>query len=302
MLAAVGAFVLSHELCRFLCDRAHFRGPTFRAGAAHIQDGAHVQRTDRGMRVPGPVRTVPGEHLGQRVGVARQMLQGHGAVLDEADRLAVAFQAHHDVEPGLAHLPDVPLQRVVHHPDHAAGVSELVHQRDEIGQLGQQHGLVGAGELHEQQRGRAADQGRFNGRLEFGIRAAQLDHRAIDEFHRGRPELDQMLGCIHRGVKGRKVDHAEHLGARQLQEPQFQRLRIGQRALRADQQMRQVHAAVRGIGPLATVVEDVQVVSCDTAQQSRPARLDVRSEPLGQRGRVGAQRRHRAEFDQRAIR
>ncbi len=39
------------------------------------------------------------------VGVFGQMLERHRAVLDEAHRLAVALEAHHDVEAGLAHLP-----------------------------------------------------------------------------------------------------------------------------------------------------------------------------------------------------
>ena len=72
-----------------------------------------MQGADRGMGIPGAVGAVAGEHLGQGCGIFRQMLQRHGAILDEADRLAVAFQAHHDVEAGLAHFPQIFLRRVV---------------------------------------------------------------------------------------------------------------------------------------------------------------------------------------------
>ena len=72
------------------------------------------------------------EHLGQRVGVVGEVLERHRAVLDEADRLAVALEAHHDVEAGLAHLPQVLLRRVVGHLDHAARQAEVAHQLDQL--------------------------------------------------------------------------------------------------------------------------------------------------------------------------
>ena len=113
---------------RLLGDGAHLG----RAVAPHVEDRPHVQRADRGMGVPGAARAVAREHLGQRVGVVGQVLERHGAVLDEADRLAVALQAHHDVEAGLAHLPQVLLRRVVGHLDHAAGQAEVAHQLDQV--------------------------------------------------------------------------------------------------------------------------------------------------------------------------
>ena len=91
--------------------------------------GPHMQGADRGMGIPGAVGAVAREHLGQRRGIFRQMLQRHGAILDEADRFAVALQAHHDVEAGLAHLPQILLRRVVLHFHHAAGQAQIAHQR-----------------------------------------------------------------------------------------------------------------------------------------------------------------------------
>jgi hypothetical protein len=83
------------------------------------------------------------EHLGQAVGVFGQVLQRHGAVFDEADRLAVALEAHHDVEAGLAHLPQVLLRRVVDHFDHAAGQAQVAHQFDQLPDFRRDVGLGG---------------------------------------------------------------------------------------------------------------------------------------------------------------
>ncbi len=99
------------------------------AVAPHVEDRPHVQRAHRGMRVPGAARAVAREHLGQRVGVLGQVLQRHGAVFDEAHRLAVALQAHHDVQAGLAHFPQGLLRRLVGHLHHAAGQAQVAHQR-----------------------------------------------------------------------------------------------------------------------------------------------------------------------------
>ena len=54
VLAAVGALELAHQHARFLGDGAHLGG----AVGAHVEDRPHVQRADRGMRVPGAARAV----------------------------------------------------------------------------------------------------------------------------------------------------------------------------------------------------------------------------------------------------
>ena len=122
VLAGIGAFVFPHHRGGFLGDRAHLR----RAVAAHVEDRPHVQRAHRGVRVPGAARAVAREDLGERVGVAGEMRERHRAILDEADRFAITLQAHHDVEPSLAHLPEILLQRVVDHLDNT-GIIVLEH-------------------------------------------------------------------------------------------------------------------------------------------------------------------------------
>ena len=235
-----------------------------------------MQRADRGVRVPGAARAVPREHLGQRVGVVGEVLERHRAVLDEAHRLAVALEAHHDVEAGLAHLPQVLLRRVVGHLDHAARQAEVAHQLDQLAEPRQQRLLVVAGELDQQDRRRLADQRRLDRRPEGRVGERQLDHGAVDQLDRGRPQLDDVLRRVHRGAEGREVDDAQHLGARQLGAACSVRLRgVGERAFGADQQVREVDAAVGGVGPLALVVEDVEVVAGDAAQHLGPARLDL---------------------------
>ena len=130
VLAAVGAAEFAHQHGGLLGDRAHPLRAALRPVAPHVENRPHVQRAHRGMRVPGAVRAVPAEDLGERVGVVGQVLERNGAVLDEAHRFAVAFEAHHDVEGGLAHLPDLLLGDRVGHLDHASGRAEIAHQGD----------------------------------------------------------------------------------------------------------------------------------------------------------------------------
>ena len=304
MLAAERALVVAHQRRRFLGDRAHLR----RAVAPHVEDRPHVQRADRGVRVPGAARAVAREHLGQRVGVLGEVLERDGAVLDEAHRLAVALQAHHDVEAGLANLPEVLLRRVVGHLDDAARQAQVAHQLDQAAEARQQRLLGVARELDEQDRRRLAAQRRRHRRRERRVGERQVDHRPVDQLDRGRPERDDVLRRVHRRVEGREVDDAEHLRARQRRELERQRARPGERALGADQQVREVDAAVVGVGLLALRMEDVEVVAGDAAQHLRPARLDLAAVPEREvahegadRGGAAARVLHRPERDGGAI-
>ena len=123
VFARISAFVLAHHRAGFLGDRAHF----LRAVRAHVEDGPHVQAADRGVRVPGAPGAVLLEHLGQAVGIFGEVLERHRAVFDERHGFAVAFHRHHDVEPRLAHFPDVALQRAVGDFDHASRQPEFTH-------------------------------------------------------------------------------------------------------------------------------------------------------------------------------
>jgi hypothetical protein len=304
MLAAIGALVLPHQGGGFLGNGAHLAG----AVAAHVEDRAHMQGADRGVGIPGAARAVLREDLGQRVGVIGQMLERHGAILDEADRLAVALQAHHDVEAGLADLPQVLLARVVGHLDHAARQAEIAHQLDELAQFRQQWVFLLAGEFDQQDSGRLADQRRLDGRAEGRIGEAQLDHGAVDQFDGGRPESHDMLGGFHRRAESREIDDPEHLRLRQFRQLQGQRTGIGQGALGADQQVGEVDAVVGGIGLFALIIENVEIVAGDAAHHARPVRLDLgavlRGEVLHKGGDGAAARAepgHRAEIDPFAI-
>ena len=68
-----------------------------------------------GMRIPSALGTVAFENFCQGIGVFSQMHQWHGTIFDKAHGLAIALQAHHDVESCFAHLPQVFLWRVVDH-------------------------------------------------------------------------------------------------------------------------------------------------------------------------------------------
>ena len=128
-----GAFVAPHQLARLFGDGAHLPGAVF----PHVQHRTHVQSADRRVRIPGAARAVLGEHLGQLVGVFGKVLQRHRAVLDEGNRLAVAFHRHHDVETRLSHLPHVLLQRGVGDFDHTTGKSEVGHELHQLRQPGE---------------------------------------------------------------------------------------------------------------------------------------------------------------------
>ena len=101
MLAAVGAFVFAHQGTGLICNLTHALG----AITAHVQDGAHMQSTHRGVRIPSALGAMAFENLRQLVGVFGQVHQWHRAVFNEAHWFAIALQAHHDVEACFAHFP-----------------------------------------------------------------------------------------------------------------------------------------------------------------------------------------------------
>jgi hypothetical protein len=228
---------------------------------------------------------------GQAVGVFGQVFQRHGAVFNEADRLAIALEAHHDVESGLSHLPQVLLWRVVDHFHHAAGQAEVTHEFDQLPDFRRDVGLGGPRELHQQNGvGLALVDLRRQGGAHRGrkgrVPQRQFDHRTVHQFHRAQgaigAQFHDVLGRIHGLVEGREVHHAEHLGARQLAQAKRQGFRERQRAFAADQQVGEVDGAVVCVGPLVLVVEDVQVVAAHPAQHLGPAGVDVRAQGVGQ--------------------
>ena len=96
------------------------------------------------------------------------------------------------------------------------------------------------------------------------------------------PSVTMCWAAVHRRMEGREVDDAEHLRAGQRRELQRQLARPGERAFGADQQVREVDAAVVGVGLFALRMEDVEVVAGDAAQHLRPARLDLAAMAIGE--------------------
>ena len=226
VFAAVGAFEAAHQRRGFFCDCAHLAG----AVASHVQNGAHMQRPDRGVRIPGATRAVARKDLGERVGVVGQVLQRHRAVLDKADRFAIALEAHHDVQARFAHLPQRFLLRVLRHVHHTVGQSQIAHQRGQLLQLGHHRSLAVAAKLHQQNGVRPADQGGLHHRLKSRVRQTQRHHAAVHQFHRRGPELDDVLRRQHGVAKAREVHDAQHLGTGQGAQLQRQVFGVSQGA------------------------------------------------------------------------
>ncbi len=155
VLAGIRAFVFLDQRAGFLGDRAHL--PRAAIGA-QIQHGPHVQAADRGVGVERAARAVLREHLRQPLRVVGEMLERHGAVLDERHGFPVALHRHHDVEARFADLPDVALPRRVRDLDDAARQPEVAHELAQTRELRKLRRLLVAGELDEQDRiGLAAD-------------------------------------------------------------------------------------------------------------------------------------------------
>ena len=163
------------------------------------------------MGVERAARAVLLEHLREPVRVVGEMLERHGAVLDERDGLTVAFHRHHDVETGLANLPDVALQGGVLDGDDAAGQTEIAHELGQPPELLDLRPALVAGELHEQDRLGLAANDLVHGGPKRGDLARQIDHRAIDELDGCGLERHDVPREIHRLIERREVHDAERL-------------------------------------------------------------------------------------------
>ena len=145
--------------------------------------------------------------------------------------------------------------------------------------MGQQAGFVSAGKFNQQHGLWFANQCRANGGCEGGVLQRQIDHGAIDQLHRRQmalPQLHEVLRRIHRLVKTGEVHHAQHFGARQFTQLQGERLRHGQRAFAANQQMRQVDRTIAGVRALVLVVKNIEVVTRHAAHHFGPVGFEFR--------------------------
>ncbi|MNN59827.1 hypothetical protein D3C81_1749750 [compost metagenome] len=125
-----------------------------------------MQGTDAGVRVPGAFGMVFVEDFGQAARVFSQMHQRYGAVFDEGDWFAVALHAHHDIQAGLAYIPQGFLFFRIDHIDDRTGQAQVAHQVGQRRQAFDQRRFVVAGEFHQQDGFRGADQRFFNHRTE----------------------------------------------------------------------------------------------------------------------------------------
>ena len=147
-----------------------------------------MQAAFRGVRVHRAGGAVFRKDGGQALGVVGEVLQRHGAVLDEGDRLALLFHRHHHVEPGGAEFGYAGLQRRLRDLDHAApfalrvvpGKAEVAHQLAELLELRDVVAGIFFGEFDDQHRfGIAAHRG-ADDRLEHIDVAAERQHGAVD--------------------------------------------------------------------------------------------------------------------------
>ena len=276
MLARVAALILAHDVERLLGHSAHGGD----VGAVlHVQHRADMQAAHRGMRVPGALRAMPGEDVVQLFGEIGEIGQRDGAILDEGDRFAVALHRHHDVQPGFPHFGDLGLKARIGGPHDSARIAEIAHRLIQRGQLGQQWRILMAVEFHDQQRIRLAFDHAVDGGAEDRDGAAEIDHRAVHQFHRLRVELDQMLGGIHRRAEIRELADAEHFARLDGGELEFDARREGQRALTAHQNARQIAA-----------LQTVEIIAADAPQHVGEARCDLRRLARAEIAQQGDQR------------
>jgi hypothetical protein len=80
-----------------------------------------------------------------------------------------------------------PLRRVVDYLDHAVRQTEIAHHLDQLPQPRKQQLFLIAGELDQQDRSRPADQRSLHGWPQGRIGQREVDHGAVDQFHRRGP-------------------------------------------------------------------------------------------------------------------
>src|ERR1700693_3827900 len=80
------------------------------------------------MSIPGPPRAMALEDRVESLGIVSQILDGHGGVLNEGDRFAVALHRHHDVEARLAHFGDLRLEIRLDGATHAVRKAQIAHK------------------------------------------------------------------------------------------------------------------------------------------------------------------------------
>ena len=204
-----------------------------------------MQAADRGVRVPGAARAVPGEQLGDRVRVVGEMLERHRAILDEGDRLPVALHRHHDVEAGLAHLPDLRAARGLGRPRRRRPESRgRPCRRRAARRSAPERVEVLAGEFDQQQAVRRAPGDVGERPPEQRDVGAEHQHVVVDELDRGRPQRHEVPRRLHRRPEATGSGRPPSPGARGSGESRsVTSVESAERALRADEQVGEVRLA-----------------------------------------------------------
>ena len=260
-----------------------------------VEHRPHMQAADRGVRIPGAAGAVLLEDVGEPRGIVREMLERHRAVLDERDRFALLLHRHHDVEAGGAHLGDRGLQRRDRAPRPRRPISrrscprqaEIAHQLAEPLQAAQVLVLVVLGELDEQDRLGIAAHERVD--ASGGTSRSRARARAWC----GRPARPRSARactmCCAASIA--VVEAAEMAGADRAPAEQRRKLQLdlggeAERALGADQNMREIEIVAAGH-------QRIEIVAADPALHLRKARLDLVGLARAEREQI-ARERHAA--------
>ena len=182
VLAAEGALVLAHQRAGLFGDRAHLG----RAVGAHVEDGPHVQRADRRVRVPGAAAAVLARTPAVSASVysarcssgtaqSSMKLTGLPSPLRLIMMLRPALRTSHRFFCGASSGISTTLPGRPSSPIRSTRSFSLRQQRC----------LVAARELDQQDGRGPADQRGLDGGPEGRVGEAQLDHRAVDQLDRG---------------------------------------------------------------------------------------------------------------------
>ncbi len=280
VLARERAAKLRQELGLLLRDAGHL-GEVLRVPEVH--EGVHVEVAVAGVAEDDGIDAPRVEDLRHAGEVPRDGLEGHGAVLDESDRLEAPAPL---VEEGARGLPEGPDGASLRGRRRAAQAHRACRRgRGEEGVhggLGLFSGLSVA--LHEQDR----VDGVLNGERERPQALANdLEEGVVQDLARRRPQGHEVEDRPPRGGHVAEPQHREALVTGQGQQVDRGAVEHGERALRAHEKRHEIHAPLVlakarpevvaggvGAGP-GPALEDAVPVVCDEARGllERPRRV-----------------------------
>ena len=221
VLAAVGALVFAHQRPASSAMARILGAPS----RAHVEDRPHVQRADRGMRIPGAARAVARNTSVSASVYSARCSSGTAQSSMKLTGLPSPFRLIMMLRPALrtSHRFFCGASSGISH--HRAGQAEVAHQLDQVASA------CAAARPCRRRRTRPAGSRRArrsapvrSSARKAGLAQRQLDHGAVDQLDRGRaPSLTMCCAAVHRRVEGREVDDAQHLAPRQRRSLQRER-------------------------------------------------------------------------------